>query len=220
MEDFAMFSVFFDESSSDDDDEVEILLLKQLYSAKAKVPKITNFIENVVDCYTDEMFRENFRMYRTTFETVLNLVKEQISTTIVDIGHPTIDARTQLLVAIWYFATPDSYRSICSRFNIGKATGLRIVRRVTKALIEISPNIIKWPTGEYLEQIKQDISRKGFPGTIGFIDGCYIPIPLPREDGVAYINRKNVASVILQVSAAYYYICILKFDGVTNKCVA
>lgn len=39
----------------------------------------------------------------------LSLIKDKI---IVDIGHSTINALTQLLVAVWYFATLDSYNQI------------------------------------------------------------------------------------------------------------
>lgn len=39
----------------------------------------------------------------------------------------------------------------------------------------------------------------GFPKTIGCIDGCYIPIPLPKEHSEAYICRKNFPCIILQV---------------------
>ncbi|XP_023311455.1 uncharacterized protein LOC111692021 [Anoplophora glabripennis] len=94
--------------------------------SRAKRPRIQNFVQDVVNKYTDTEFKENFRMHRRTFNYLLNLVKEHISSSSVDVGHPTIDAKRQLLCAIWYFSTPDSYRSICTRFDIGKATGLRI----------------------------------------------------------------------------------------------
>ncbi|CAH1375885.1 unnamed protein product [Tenebrio molitor] len=69
-------------------------------------------------------------MYRTTFNHILDLVLNKISTAITDVGRHTINSKTQLLMAIWYFATPDTYRSICGRFNIGRATGIRSVRRL------------------------------------------------------------------------------------------
>jgi hypothetical protein len=37
-------------------------------------PRIRNFVEDVVDNYSEEEFRENFRMYRTTFNHILDLV--------------------------------------------------------------------------------------------------------------------------------------------------
>ncbi|XP_012542478.1 uncharacterized protein LOC105840165 isoform X1 [Monomorium pharaonis] len=60
---------------------------------------------------------------------------------------------------------PDSYRSICDRFNIGKATAVRSVRRVMNALTSIREFDIKWPTEEEAmvsSRIFQEM--KGFPG--------------------------------------------------------
>jgi hypothetical protein len=92
------------------------------------------------------------------------------------------------------------FRSLCGRFNIGRATGIRSVRRVANALIEIAPTFIKWPTNNYMMHVKNSFNAMGFPNTIGIIDGTYIPIPLPKEEGMAYICRKNFAAVILQVN--------------------
>ncbi|KAJ8914026.1 hypothetical protein NQ315_012050, partial [Exocentrus adspersus] len=68
------------------------------------------FIERVVDQYSDEVFRENFRLARNTFNEVLRLVKDRISTADMAVGHHTISAKAQLLITLWYLATPDSYR--------------------------------------------------------------------------------------------------------------
>jgi hypothetical protein len=48
--------------------------------------------------------------------------------------------------------------------------------------------------------VKNSFNAMGFPNTIGVIDGIYIPIPLPKEERMAYICRKNFAAVILQVN--------------------
>ncbi|KAI4458040.1 cuticle protein [Holotrichia oblita] len=118
--------------SSDDSDSADE------NTRTGKRPRILNYVEEVVDKFSEREFRENFRLRRNTFTYVLNQLKDHISTSLVDKGHSTIDAKKQLLIALWYFATPDSYRSICSRFDIGKATGIRCVRRVTEALLQIA----------------------------------------------------------------------------------
>ncbi|KAJ8944151.1 hypothetical protein NQ314_009544 [Rhamnusium bicolor] len=75
-------------------------------------PRVEEFIEKVVDSYTDEEFRNNFRMNRRTFSAVLTLIAVKISTQDMDVGRHTIPAKAQLLIALWYFATPDSYRLV------------------------------------------------------------------------------------------------------------
>jgi hypothetical protein len=44
-------------------------------------PRIRNFVEDVVDNYSEAEFRENFRMYRTTFKHILDLVLDLMSRT-------------------------------------------------------------------------------------------------------------------------------------------
>jgi hypothetical protein len=46
-------------------------------------PRIRNFVEDVVDNYSETEFCENFRMYWTTFNYILDLVSNKISTAIM-----------------------------------------------------------------------------------------------------------------------------------------
>jgi hypothetical protein len=105
-----MHEVLFESSSSESDEE---LVLEELYFLKKRKRRnISNYIEDVVDNYDDQMFRENFRMYRATFELLLHLLEDKISSSVIDVGRHTISSKAQLLLTIWYFATPDSYRLI------------------------------------------------------------------------------------------------------------
>lgn len=97
-------------------------------------------------------------------------------------------------------------RSILSRFNVGKATAIRSVRRVTNALLEISKNIVCWPSQNNIEDVKNGFLQMGMPNTIGCLDGMHVRIPKPKEHGISYINRKGFPSIILQVS--FYYIVV------------
>lgn len=81
------------------------------------------------------------------------------------------------------------FRSICSRFNVGKAKALRTVRRVTHALLTLSSAFIKWPDVDNMENTIQSFDRLGFPNTIGCIDGTYITIPMPKKHGLAYVEK-------------------------------
>lgn len=67
-------------------------------------------MEDVVDNYSNEEFKENFRMNRQTFEHVLALIEDKISAPIFERGRQVIPPKEQLLIALWYFGTPDSYR--------------------------------------------------------------------------------------------------------------
>lgn len=65
--------------------------------------------------------------------------------------------------------------------------------------MNISPGVIKCPTDEYLEEVKNGFRQMGMQNVIGCIDGMHVPIPKPKHHGNSYINRKKFASVILQV---------------------
>lgn len=69
---------------------------------------------------------------------------------------------------------------------------------------------IKWPRGNAIHQTLQDFKHlrpKAFPGAFMALDGCHIKVPAPWDkrtrmrhvDQRCYINRKHVASVVLQV---------------------
>lgn len=91
-------------------------------------------------------------------------------------------------------------RSTCERFNVGRSTALCITRRVTRALVQLAPAVIQWPTGDQLNEVLAGFENiNGFPQVIGAIDGTHINIPAPKENPESYINRKGNHSIQLQV---------------------
>ncbi|XP_071580153.1 putative nuclease HARBI1 [Temnothorax nylanderi] len=98
-------------------------------------------------------------------------------------------------------ATPDSYRSICVKFGVGKATAFRAVRRVTYALHCIAPRFIQWPDEVVAADIRDKFAKiSGFPNVTGAIDGTHIKIRAPPTDAASYINRKGFPSINVQVA--------------------
>ncbi|KAK3920196.1 Putative nuclease [Frankliniella fusca] len=96
-------------------------------------------------------------------------------------------------------ATSDSYRSICQRFQVGKATAISSVRRVTRAFCRVSQQFIKWPSGERANEVVRGFQFAcTFPGVIGAVDGLHVNIPAPAENPEAYVNRKGHYSIQLQ----------------------
>lgn len=91
-------------------------------------------------------------------------------------------------------------RSVCDRFDIGRATAWRTVKKVCKVLVTMAPEFIKWPNLEEAEYTWKDIETKyKFPKVIGAIDGTHIRINKPKEHDESYINRKGFHSIQLQV---------------------
>ncbi|XP_012528095.1 putative nuclease HARBI1 [Monomorium pharaonis] len=136
-------------------------------------------------------------MFPETCDYILSCIEHKLQRTTY--GTPMIPPRTLFLLALWRLATPDSFRSICERFNIGRSTALYITRRVVKALVELTPIIIKWLSDERVNEVWAGFENtSGFPKVIGAIDGTHINIPAPRKDPECYINRKGHHSIQLQ----------------------
>uniref|UniRef100_A0A4V0Y8P2 Putative nuclease HARBI1 n=1 Tax=Rhodnius prolixus TaxID=13249 RepID=A0A4V0Y8P2_RHOPR len=90
--------------------------------------------------------------------------------------------------------------SVCDRFNVGRATAVRAVRRVCHALFIRASKFIQWPTEDYALEVMRGFERSsGFPKTIGAIDGTHIRINAPKQNPADYINRKGYHSIQLQV---------------------
>lgn len=103
-------------------------------------------------------------------------------------------------------------RSICDRFNVGRATALRAVRRVTYALFKLASQYISWPSSDKAELVMRKFEEaSGFPKTIGAIDGTHIKIEAPKENAVDYINRKGYHSIQLQVNYLITILVIILF---------
>ncbi|XP_025159373.1 putative nuclease HARBI1 isoform X2 [Harpegnathos saltator] len=64
-----------------------------------------------------------------------------------------ISPEKQFFIAIWRMTTPDSYRSICEKFDVSRSTALLATRRVTKILADLAPVLIKWPTGNAIQEV-------------------------------------------------------------------
>ncbi|CAL1687638.1 unnamed protein product [Lasius platythorax] len=148
---------------------------------------------------TASEFQSHFRVTVTSFQWLLNRIAPLLESTRAA-GHQTTDPKRQLLAFLWLLATPNSFRSVGSRFDLGKSTLSAIFMRVVTALNEISPEIIFWPNIEQRQRIALSFQASaGIEGIVGAIDGTYIPIKAPSANPDVYINRKCFHAITLQV---------------------
>ncbi|XP_066585421.1 putative nuclease HARBI1 [Prorops nasuta] len=130
---------------------------------------------------------------------LLSIIGPSLTKTSTIGGKKPIDAKKQLLIALWFMASPDSYRSVSVKFGVGRATAFRAIRRVSYALHCLAPRFIKWPKENAIDVVNGFYNISNFPNVIGAIDGSHIRIRAPQQDTASYINRKGFASIILQV---------------------
>ncbi|XP_011147272.1 putative nuclease HARBI1 [Harpegnathos saltator] len=187
----------------DEDESILEFLMEQINTAPTvknhgrRISQIDDYVEHIVPSLSSSQFQYHFRMLPATFEFLLNEIGKKLSRSIH--GNEMVPADKQLLLSLWRFATPDSYSSINQRFNVGQATAIRSVRRVSKAICALLPKYVVWPTGNKVPEVVLGFSQiSGFPDVIGVIDCTYINIPAPKENAKNFVNGKGCHLIHLQ----------------------
>lgn len=90
---------------------------------------------------------------------------------------------------------------MADRFSMEKFRLWDSFLKVVLILNRISPNVIKWLSLDYIEDLATKyyhISDKKLRNVIGAIDGTFIPIKTPKLNAEVYITRKRNYAVTLQ----------------------
>lgn len=149
--------------------------------------------------YDDVDFKMRFRFNKNTVLHILERIGQNL-TPPTSRNH-SIDARTQLLVALRYYATGSFQMTIGDTFNLNKSTVCRIVRRVTREIALLKPEYIRMPQNE---EEQQNVAVKffeiaEFPGVIGAVDCTHIKIKSPGgQHAEMFRNRKGYFSINTQ----------------------
>jgi len=110
---------------------------------------------------------------------------------------PTAPA-TALAVTLWYLGTQSAQRDIAERFDISQGHLSVIVKDVVDFVCGLSQAVIRWPTEPQMNDVEEQFSNLAqFPGVIGAIDGCHIPISAPDYCQNDYLDRNHMDSVNL-----------------------
>ena len=158
--------------------------------------------------FNDRDWIENFRMQKSTFFYICNLLRPHIQKRDTNMRH-AITVEKRVAVTLWRLATNVEYRTIGHLFGISRASVCCIVRHVCENIVHVlMPKYIAWPKGELLKETVELFEHMwGYPQCAGAIDGSHIPIVAPEEFHTDYFNRKGWHSIILQgvVDARYRF---------------
>ncbi|XP_072760759.1 uncharacterized protein [Anoplolepis gracilipes] len=167
---------------------------RQHRAAKARNAE---YFELTIPTYTDDQFKEHFRMTRLTFSELLNVVGNHMQG---DKSNANISMDKKILFTIWLLSKPESFLAVGDRFDIPTSTGHGIFKSIICALAELMPQYVQWPDAArqaISSQVFTERSR-GIQNVVGAIDGCHIPIKQPIQNANDYFNRKQFHSIILQ----------------------
>ena len=171
-----------EEVSICEDDEFLFFLLIDSKERKSLV-RIDNYSERIIPLYSVSNFRSHFRMSRTTVSCL-----ERLLAACPDLPHeqryggrPVIDLEKQVLITMWILGNPECLRSVADRFNVTKSSAFRVYRRICEAIANnLSGQLIKFPSGQRAIDVVQGFEEKrAYPGVLGAIDGCHIPVKAP-----------------------------------------
>ena len=190
------------EASNSEDDEFLFFLLIDSNERKSHV-RIDSYFERIIPLYSVSDFRSHFRMSTTTVSFLEGLLAAcpGLPHQQRNGGRPIIDLQKQLLITIWILGNPECLRSVADRFNVTKSSAFRVYHRICGAISNnLSGQLIKFPSGQRAIDVAQGFEEKrAFPGVLGAIDGCHIPVKAPRQNHEQYVNRKGFHSLQLQV---------------------
>ncbi|XP_021373738.1 protein ANTAGONIST OF LIKE HETEROCHROMATIN PROTEIN 1-like [Mizuhopecten yessoensis] len=166
------------------------------------LPRIENYVEEVVPKYSPDSFRTFFRVSRSTFETIATNIAAypELHPRQPNAGRPQISIEKDLLMGLWYLGSQETVRSIADRFDVSLSTFNDHNRRLLDVFtLHLKTKFISWPArADYRAIIDNFQQMKGFPDVLGAIDGTHIRIKPPHEHAPDYINRKKFHSILLQ----------------------
>lgn len=146
-----------------------------------------------------EGFRGYVRLDTNSFDKLVNLLTPTLlkNDTVM---RKCIKPEEMCCVALRYFASGESFRSMEYQFRISKKAISYIVEEVAVAIIKIlGETYLKTPktSDEWLKISKKFKERWNFPNGIGGVDGKHIVLQQPRNSGSHYRNYKGTDSIIL-----------------------
>jgi hypothetical protein len=132
-----------------------------------------------------DTFKNDLRMSRDTFRYLLQRLEPSIAGS-KQMMRDAIDPETRLAIALYWYATGQSFRHIGDLFGVSKQSVGKMVNLVSKAIVDnLMDEAMRFP------QTKKDFSRLAntcqqncefpLPNCFGVIDGTHIRIIAPQE---------------------------------------
>ncbi|KAI4468974.1 hypothetical protein MML48_2g00018845 [Holotrichia oblita] len=181
---------------TDDEDFLELVNIVM----HPRQPKVYRERTNEFNKWSDEEFRDRFRLSKPVVEYVINEIADEISSE--SNRNHALSASEMVLLTLRFLACGCFLQTTGHMMGVDKSTASRAVNKVTRAIARLATNVIKMPsTAEEIDQTKhQFYNISKFPRCVGAIDCIHIKIQSPGgNDAENYRNRKGFFSINTQV---------------------
>ncbi|XP_067615850.1 uncharacterized protein [Eurosta solidaginis] len=141
-------------SSSSDDEELALVL-----HPPNKYLRVMDFVQGVVNLYTNVEFKKHFRVERDSAEYLISKysISPYYAKRSYKGGRPQLAPNTHVLL---FLCNKTTIREVSNLFNISYSFAHYMINNVTSFLVELSRNVIKFPQSEYeKEGIAKNLKR-------------------------------------------------------------
>uniref|UniRef100_A0A667WS05 DDE Tnp4 domain-containing protein n=1 Tax=Myripristis murdjan TaxID=586833 RepID=A0A667WS05_9TELE len=149
--------------------------------------------------FTDQEWKQNFRMTRLSFMKLCTLMERHMAPEEVTV-RPPVPLIMRVAIVLYKLGSCAEYRVIANQFGISKSSVKKFVYMFRKSMMR-GPikQLIRVPTDEEALEIARAFEASHhIPQIMGLIDGSHIPV-LPPSDGYKdFVNRKGWPSYVLQ----------------------
>jgi hypothetical protein len=180
-----------DDFLEEDADEISWNLINN----KNKRNTVKEYWEKVVPTYTDEEFKESFRIQRQLFNYLVQLFIEHPIYT--SLSRKSMRADKHIGIFVWYVAHEGaSFRTVKDRFDIAQGSVHEVLVRVAFFISNMSEHVINWPSkAEKQATADYFLNAIGFPNVMGCLDGTHFVFDPPAGKVYDYYNRKKQTSI-------------------------
>ncbi|GBG92478.1 hypothetical protein CBR_g55629 [Chara braunii] len=153
----------------------------------------------VTDDAEDDYYVTLLRMRRSTFNRLLRVLAPHLEKQVTRWRKPLPPAQV-LAYALHRWAHGDSNLNSSWTYGMGKTSGLRAGRDVSKAIIRCFGSVIGFGTFEERHRRMQKFTALGFPNCWGCIDGTHVFVDKPKKkDGDEFMGgHKRRFSIVAQ----------------------
>lgn len=170
---------------------------------------VSNWFESIASM-PDDSFHSNFRMSRECFSYIVREIGPKLMRNDTQFKL-AIPVEKRIAIGIKVLATNMEMINVGQLFGVGTTSVWRCFHDFVDCVNGIlMPKHLKMPSHAEFRSIATKFERKfGFPMTVGAVDGCHIPIKVPKDQAASYYNYKGWhSSLCLAICDCNYKVCI------------